>query len=195
MIGVIMSTIVVVAKDGVAAIGADSLTTYGPAKDSAEYVWDNRKIIQVGNSYLAITGPTSAKLALKHYFSTKSDVDLSNVDEIFQTWLGLHGALKKQYFLDPNENQDDAFESTRMDVLIANPSGIFGVSAHRAVQQFSKFYAYGSGSQHALGAMYALHSELGRSAEDIARVGIESAAEFDTGTGLPLLCYSLPLAR
>jgi len=29
----------------------------------------------------------------------------------------------------------------------------------------------------------------------LARIGIEAAADFDTDTGLPLLRYSLPLAR
>lgn len=189
-----MSTIVAVTKAGFAAIAADSLTTWGSAKDSAEYVLGNEKILQVGDSYLAISGPTSAKLALKDYFGSKSNVDLTSVDAIFVTWLGLHAALKKQYFLDPHENEGDAFESTRLDVLIANRAGIFGVSAHRAVQRFAKFYAYGSGWQHALGAMYAVYPQPDRSAEDIARVGIAAAAEFDTDTGLPIVCYTLPPA-
>ncbi len=188
-----MSTIAVVVKDGFAAIAADSLTTWGSAKDSAEYLLGNQKIIQVGNSYLAISGPTSAKLAVKDYFGRKSDVDLSNVEAIFVTWLGLHAALKKQYFLDPHENEADAFESTRIDVLIANPGGIFGVSAHRAVQQFSKFYAYGTGWQLALGAMYASYSQHGRSAEEVARIGVEAAAEFDVDTGLPIICHTVKL--
>jgi ATP-dependent HslUV protease subunit HslV len=190
-----MSTIVVVTKDGFAAIAADSLTTWGSAKESAEYVLNHQKIIRVGDSHLAISGPTSAKLALKDYFGSKSDVDLTGVDAIFLVWLGLHAALKKQYFLYPHENEDDAFESTRIDVLIANPAGIFGVSAHRAVQQFSRFYAYGTGLKHALGAMYAVYSQPGRSAEDIARTGIEAAAAFDADTGLPIVCRTLPLAR
>jgi ATP-dependent HslUV protease subunit HslV len=190
-----MTTIVAVRKDGFAAIAADSLTTWGSAKESSEYVLGNQKIIPIGRSYVAISGPTSAKLALKQYFDAKSDVDLTSVDAIFVTWIGLHAALKKQYFLDPHEDESDAFESSRVEVLIANPEGIFGVSAHRAVQQFSKFYAYGTGWQHALGAMYAVYSQPGRTAEDIARTGIAAAAEFDTHTGLPISCYTLPLDR
>jgi len=96
-----MSTIVVVAKDGFAAIAADSLTTWqlgawGSAKESAEYVLNNSKIIQVGESYLGISGPTSAKLILKHYFNSKPNIDLTSVDAIFLAWLGLHAALKKE---------------------------------------------------------------------------------------------------
>src|SRR5580704_3459109 len=165
-----MSTIVVVAKGGVAAIAADTLTTWGySSKDSAEYVVNHQKIIQLGNSYLAISGPAAAQLAIKAYFANVSDISLKSVDTIFDAWTKLHSALKEQYFLNPREGREDAFESTRVDVLIANSEGIFGVDTHRAVQQFSRYYAYGNGSQHALGAMYAVYTQSGLSAEDIAR--------------------------
>ncbi len=189
-----MSTIAVVKKESFTSIAADSLTTWGSAKESAEYVVNHKKIFQIGQSYLAISGPTSAKLAINDYFANKSDVDLTSVDAIFRAWLKLHIALKDHYFLNPTENENDAFESTRVDVLIANPHGIFGVEAHRAVQQFSKFYAYGTGWQHALGAMYAVYSQPGRSAEDIARCGVEAAAEFDVDTGLPVVCHTITAA-
>jgi ATP-dependent HslUV protease, peptidase subunit HslV len=189
-----MSTIVVVKKAGFTAIAADSLTTWGSAKESAEYIVNHEKIFQIGQSYLAVSGPTSAKLAIKDYFANKHDVDLTSVDTIFQTWLRLHTALKDHYFLNPSENKNDAFESTRVDVLIANSHGIFGVEAHRAVQEFSRYYAYGTGWQHALGAMHAVYSQPKRSAEDIARTGIEAAAEFDVDTGLPVVCYTIPIA-
>lgn len=153
-----MSTIVAVQKTGFSAIAADSLTTWGSAKESSDYVINHEKIINVGESYLAISGPTSAKMAIKDYFTSKPDTDLTNVDVIFRVWLKLHAALRDQYFLNPHENRDDAFESTRVDVLIANRAGIFGVEAHRVVQQFAKFYAYGTGWQHALGAMYVAYT-------------------------------------
>jgi ATP-dependent HslUV protease subunit HslV len=186
-----MSTIIVVKKEGLTTIAADSLTTWGSAKESAEYVVNHQKILQVGGSYLAVSGPTSAKLAINDYLAGQSDVDLTNVDAIFQTWLKLHVALKDHYFLNSIENKNDAFESTRIDVLIANSNGIFGVEAHRVVQQFSKFYAYGTGWQLALGAMYAAYSQPQRSAEDIAVCGIKAAAEFDVDTGLPATFYTL----
>ena len=189
-----MSTIVVVKKEGFAAIAADSLTTWGSAKESAEYIVNHQKIFQIGQSYIAVSGPTSAKLAIKDYFANKHDVDLTSVDAIFQTWLKLHTALKDHYFLNPSESENDAFESTRVDVLIVNFHGIFGVEAHRVVQEFSRYYAYGTGWQHALGAMYAIYSQPKRSAEDVARTGIEAAAEFDVDTGLPAACYTIPVA-
>jgi ATP-dependent protease HslVU (ClpYQ) peptidase subunit len=189
-----MSTIVVVTKDRLAAVAADSLTTWGSAKESADYVVNHQKILHVGDSYIAVSGPTSAKLALKGYFLGRSDVDLSSVDAIFQTWLGLHAVLRDRYFLNPNESREDSFESTRLDALIANSVGIFGIDAHRAVQQFSKFYAYGTGWKHALGAMHAVYRDNSRTAEEIARIGIEAAAEFDVDTGLPIVCHLVRLS-
>jgi ATP-dependent protease HslVU (ClpYQ) peptidase subunit len=76
-----------------------------------------------------------------------------------------------------------------MDVLIANPHGIFGVAAHRTVQEFSKFYAYGSGSPYALGAMYAAYRAPSLDAEAVARLGVAAAAEFHDETGLPVQSF------
>lgn len=190
-----MSTITVVKKNGVAAIAADSLTKWGYSKESADYVSNHQKIIQVQDSYLGICGPSSAKFALRHYFSnSQNEARFDNVDNIFQTWLALHEALKNKYFMNPNENSEDAYESTRMDVLIANPHGIFGMGANRHAQEFSKFFAYGSGNDYATGAMYAVYGDPDRTAENIARLGIEAAAEFEDSTGLPVVSYSIKCA-
>ncbi len=80
-------------------------------------------------------------------------------------------------------------------MLLANPHGIFGVGAHRTVQEYVKFYAIGSGTDVALGAMYGVYSDPKRSAEDVARFAIEAAAEFDDATGLPVMSHSIKLQR
>jgi ATP-dependent protease HslVU (ClpYQ), peptidase subunit len=181
-----MTTLAVVKKNGVAAIAADTLTKWGTTKESASYVVNHGKLIQVGDSWLAVTGYTTFILILKDYFADPEvPSDFQSVSSIFRSWQALHTTLKEQYFLLPGEDKDDDIESSQMDVLIANPHGIFGVSEHRSVQEFSKFYAYGSGSDLAMGAMHALYnSQL--PAEEIARRAIEAAAEFDDRTGLPV---------
>ena len=188
-----MTTIAVVKKDGIAAIAADTLTKWGSAKESAAYITNHEKILRVGDSYLAITGSATFKMVLKDYFESATDIRLSTTPEIFRTWNRLHSALKERYFLMPEEDKEDALESSRMDVLIANPRGIFGVSGHRTVQEFSRFYAYGSGSDYALGALYSAYDLKGRSAEELARHAIETANEFDDGTGLPITSFTLRL--
>ncbi len=188
-----MTTLAVVKKNGVAAIAADTLTKWGTNKESSSYIANHGKLIQVGDTWLAVTGYTTFILILKDYFSNPDvPADFQSVAAIFRTWQALHGALKEQYFLLPGEDKDDDLESSQMDVLIANPNGIFGVAEHRSVQEFSKFYAYGSGSDLAMGAMHALYnSQL--SAEEIARRAVEAAAEFDDRTGLPVQVQTVQL--
>ncbi len=182
-----MTTISVVRKDGQIAIAADTLTKWGSGKESAKYIRNSGKIIRIEDNFIAVTGNATFKMILKEYFMDKSQsISLHSVDDIFQTWNKLHLKLKEKYFLMPEEDKEDAIESSRMDVLIANPHGIFGVSGHRTVQEFSRFYAYGSGSDYALGAMWAKYESHEINAETIARKSIEAAAEFDDGTGLPL---------
>src|SRR5574341_843687 len=188
-----MTTVAVVRKDGIAAIAADTLTKWGTAKESAAYIANHEKILQVGDSFVAVTGTATFKLILRDYFSDAPDVRLASAQEIFRTWNRLHASLKQRYYLMPEEDKEDALESSRMDVLIANPYGIFGVSGHRTVQEFGRFYAYGSGSDYALGALYSAYADPARSAEQLARHAVEAAAEFDDGTGLPVTVYTVRL--
>ncbi len=176
------------------AIAADTLTKWGSGKESAAYIANSEKILKIGANYIAVTGNATFKLILRDYFVEQAnEIQLSNPMEIFRTWNRLHSTLKEKYFLMPEEDKEDAIESTRMDVLIANTHGIFGVSGHRTVQEFSKFYAYGSGSDYALGALWASYDRKGLSVMQIARRAIEAAADFDDGTGLPVQSYTVRL--
>jgi ATP-dependent protease HslVU (ClpYQ) peptidase subunit len=185
-----MTTVTVVMKDGRIAIAADTLTKWGGGKESADYVANHEKIIRVGGSYVAITGSATMKLILADYFAgLEAPPPLGSAAEIFRVWNALHAVLKEQYYLQPGEDKEDELESSRMDVLIANRHGIFGVAAHRTVQEFSKFYAYGSGSPYALGAMYAAYRAPSLDAEAIARLGVMAAAEFHDESGLPVQSF------
>lgn len=191
-----MTTIAVVRKKGYAAIAADTMTKWGSGKETASYITNHGKILRVGNSYLGITGNSTFHAILRDYFDRpRVYARLESPQEIFKTWQKLHAVLKQEYYLLPGHGEDDAIESSRMDVLILNSYGIFGVAAHRTVQEFSKFYAFGSGGDIAMGVMYATFDDDKRSAEAIARYAIEGAAEFDDSTGVPVTSYALKLRR
>lgn len=191
-----MTTIAVVRKNGYAAIAADTMTKWGSGKETADYIVNHGKIFRVGNNFLGVTGNATFQAILRDYFSRpRVYARFDSPIEIFKTWQKLHTVLKQDYYLVAGHGEDDAIESSRMDVLIVNAHGIFGVAAHRTVQEFSKFYAFGSGGDVALGVMYALYSDRARSAEDIARLAIEGAAEFDDSTGAPVMSYSVKLRR
>jgi ATP-dependent protease HslVU (ClpYQ) peptidase subunit len=190
-----MTTIAVVKKNGQCAIAADTLTKWGTGKESAVYIENHDKIIKVGTSYLGVTGSATFKSILADYFSRpRVYAHFESPIEIFRTWQRLHAALKRDYFVIPTDGEEDSLESSRMDVLIANPRGIFGVACHRTAQAFSRFYAFGSGSDYALGAIYAVYDRPW-SAEKIARFAIEAAAEFDDGTALPVTSQAVKLTR
>lgn len=186
-----MSTVTAVKKNGIIAIACDSLIKWGNEKNAAKYVVNHSKILKVKDSYLAITGPAAGLLALKHYFAhTKNKFSFDNVDDIFFTFTQLQLALKEEYYFE-SKGEEPGFESNSMYVLIVNPYGIFAVGAFRDVQEFDQFYAYGSGNEYALGAMFQCYGHQNLSAEEVALQGINAAAEFDDSTELPHLIYTV----
>jgi ATP-dependent protease HslVU (ClpYQ) peptidase subunit len=191
-----VTTIAVVRKNGRCAIAADTLTKWGSGKESAAYVANNVKIVRVGETFIAASGTSTFKLILRDYFSRRDvEARFDSTLSIFKTWQAFHAVLKEQYFLVSVNEKDDSLESSKLDVLIANPHGIFGVGAHRTVQEYRKFYAIGSGTDLALGALYAAYDGARLSAEQLARLAIEAAAEFDDATGLPVVSRAVALKR
>ena len=191
-----MTTIAVVRKGGIVAIAADTMTKWGTGRETAEYIVNHQKTFKVGDTVLAITGNTTFKSMLADYFARpKVAARFDNVRNIFLTWQTMHGVLKEEYFLNAGAGSDDPVESTRVDVLLANKHGIFGVAAHRTVQEFSKFYAFGSGADYAMGALHATYNDKKYNAEELAQLAVTAAAEFNDGTGLPLTSFKFKLAR
>lgn len=190
-----MSTIVAVKKNGIIAIGADTMTKLGRSKQPAHMLKNNSKILKVGNNYIAHVGDASVGLILNNYFSKQPDIPkLDSIDVIFEFLCQFHKALKEDYFLLPEEEENDDFESMKFKCLIANENGIFGAYELRSVDEFTKFFSFGTGQEFALGAMQVLYDK-DYSAEEIARAGIEAAAEFDDSSGLPSEIYTIKVVE
>ena len=182
-------------ENGQIAIAADTLTKLGNIYESAEYISSNSKIVQDGQNYFAHVGHASFGLVLNSLFvSRKKSFKLDSAQAVFEMAREIHPILKNDYFLNPNRDSDDEFETSQHQYLIANAYGIFGVYSYRSVQEYSKFYSFGSGSEFALGAMEALY-DLDFSAEEIARKAVEAAAKFNDGTGLPVEVHALKAKR
>ena len=181
-----MSTIVVTEKDGKVAIGADTLIKYGYTKQNAKYLHNTSKLVPFGESYLAIVGYAAWDLILREHLSTLEDVPRLGSDlEIFTFARELHTVLKEKYFINTKEEDDDPVESSQMDCLIANPSGIYGLYSLRSVAHFSRFYSLGAGFKFALGAMHAVYDDPSKDARAVADVGLRASAEFDDSTEGP----------
>ena len=189
-----MSTIVAVVKSNLACIAADSLTTFGDTRQPAEYVSDSEKIIRFGeDTHIGIVGSAAHHLVIRNLLEHHADkIDLSDRAQIFETMRQLHPILKEEYYLNSKDEDDDAYESSRVDALIMNGNGIFGLYALREVDQYTRFWAIGSGAEFALGAMHAIYAERD-DAVAIATAGIEAGAAFDTGSALPMTHYTLEL--
>lgn len=189
-----MSTIVAVRKDGRASIAADSLTSFGSTRQNARFDAAPDKILQFGDSYIGVVGSAAHQMVLESAFTTLGEeVDLNSRFGIFETFRKLHPLLKDQYFLNPKDEDEDDYESSRIDALIVNPSGIFGVFALREVFEYTQFWAIGSGAEYALGAMHVLYDQP-LDADTLALNGVSAGAEFDTSSSMPHTQYSIALA-
>ena len=182
-----MTTIVVVRKGNEAAIAADSLTTFGPTRLAPSYDRDPHKIITYRDSFIGVAGSAAHQMVLESLLAAQVKRG------IYEAFRRLHPLLKEEAYLNPKEEEDDPYESSQMTVMIANPSGIFAVYSMREVFEFERFWAIGSGRDFAIGAMWASYSRA-KSAESVARIGIEAGAEFDTGSSLPMASHTVALA-
>jgi ATP-dependent protease HslVU (ClpYQ) peptidase subunit len=181
-----MSTIVVVKKGRRACIAADSLTSFGETRQSADYDAFSDKIQAFGDTYIGIVGSAAHSVVLESVMGRKDfDAQFDSRAHIFETFLRLHRTLKKHYYLNPKDDDEDPYESTHIDALVANSRGIFGVYSLREVYEYQRFWAIGSGADFALGAMFAAYDQYEKP-QDIARIGIEAGAEFNSATALPM---------
>ena len=187
-----MTTLTVVKKGDRVAIAADGLTTFGDTRLARSYKGEHDKILSIADSWIGICGSSAHHLVLQSAFSKLEDVKLGSRMEVYETFRRLHPILKEHAFLNPKEDEDDPYESSQIQALIANSSGIYGVYSYREVFEFDRVWAAGSGRSFALGAMHALYeSEL--SAARIAEAGVAAGIEFDTSSGPPIVVHEIQL--
>jgi ATP-dependent protease HslVU (ClpYQ) peptidase subunit len=189
-----MSTIVVVRKGPHACIASDTLATIGSMKQKAHYAQVPDKIFQFQDAYIGTVGYAVHNAVLQSYFTRyPQNVNLSTPADIFETWRVMHKLLREEYHMNPRKESDDAYETSRMTAVVASPRGLFGITPSRDVESFPRFWAIGSGTEYALGAMFALYSRSD-DVEEIARAGVEAGAEFDDASDLPVVSHRIELA-
>lgn len=190
-----MSTIVVAQKNGVACIGADTMSSLGSLRQKAHHVVNNTKITKQGDSYIGLTGTSSSLVVMNSYFThPERPRDFSSTDAIFETFRHAHHWMKAEYFMSTAADKNEEYETTQFYGLIANPHGIFALYSYRTAQQFSKFWAAGSGRDYALGAMQSVYDQC-ESVVDVVKAGLHAAAEFDSATGSPFEIFTCDLIQ
>lgn len=186
-----MSTITVVKKDGRVAIAADGLTTFEELKLPQAYDASPSKIIEAHGAYFGVVGYTAHAVVFQSLLASLEAPDLSSREAVFETFRELHPILKEEYYLRPEANEGDPYESSQVSLLIASAHGIFGVYDMREVHEFSRFWAAGSGLGYALGAMYARYDDL--PARELAALGVRAGVEFDRDSAGPVEVFDLAL--
>lgn len=140
-----MTTIVAVRKNGIVAIAADTLTTFGNTRLHASQDGSHDKILKIGESYVGVCGSAAHHLVLANLLAKSPEVQLNSKAAIFETFRKLHPILKEECFLNPKEDEDDPYESSQITALIANSSGIYGIYSMREVFEYTQYWAIGSG--------------------------------------------------
>ncbi|KAF0240795.1 MAG: 20S proteasome subunits A/B [bacterium] len=190
-----MSTVVVVKKAGRVVIAADTLTSFGDTKCRGKYIENKDKILTFKDSYIGLVGSAAHSNVFYSIINNYANLlSFKSREDIFESYIKLHPILKEKYFLTTQEGDESeqVYESSQINALITNRYGIFGVFSWREVYDYERFWAVGSGSSFALGAMYAAYDLLS-TPEEIAKVGVEAGAEFDNGSALPDSIYSVQL--
>jgi ATP-dependent protease HslVU (ClpYQ) peptidase subunit len=183
-----MSTLTVVKKCGIVAIAADRMTMQGSTKVPGPLQSHPSKIVSIGTSFIGSSGSTAHVRVMESLTKKYHDqFDLSSIGSIFETFRKLHATLVDEYYLMTNEDDDNQpYQSSQLNLLIANDTGIYEVKGYREVVEFERFWATGSGYKFALGAMAALYDEESMPAQQLAERGVEIGCLFDEGSGLPL---------
>lgn len=180
----VMSIVVAVRKNDRIVMAADTLTCFGehtmvPAANSR-----TAKIYRFGETILGATGWAVYDDILHDYVTRKQMPDLSGKPAIFTFFVHLWRELHDTYpFVnDQAQSKDSPFGDLDTTFLFANGTGIFKVSTDMCVTEFQQYYAIGSGSEYALGALYNLYDALDDPGE-IARHAVHTACQFDVHCG------------
>jgi ATP-dependent protease HslVU (ClpYQ) peptidase subunit len=189
-----MTTIVAVRKNGVVAIAADTLTTFGNTRLHATQDASHDKILRIGDSYVGVCGSAAHHLVLANLLAKSPEVQLNSKAAIFETFRKLHPILKEECFLNPKEDEDDPYESSQITALIANSSGIYGIYSMREVFEYTQYWAIGSGHEFSLGAMHHAYPR-DTDAVSIAKAGVEAGIAYDKNSAAPVTQYSLRLTE
>jgi ATP-dependent protease HslVU (ClpYQ) peptidase subunit len=187
-----MSTIVAVRKGSVACIAADTLTTFGELRQTAALERHHDKIHVFDGNHLGIVGSAAHHVVMQSLLGVSGSYRFDSRLAVFESFRALHPILKEQYFLNPKDEDDDPYESSRIDALLVNRHGVFGVFALREVFEYERYWAIGAGAEVALGALHALYDRL-EDPRAITLAAIEASAEFNSATALPATAYNVDL--
>ncbi|MCA9296899.1 MAG: hypothetical protein KC983_10280 [Phycisphaerales bacterium] len=179
-----MSIVVAIRKNDRTVLAADSLTVFGDGETMSAANSSSRKIARLGSSVVGAAGWGVYDDILAHFLKDRAEPDFSSSANIFEFFLELWKALHETYpFVnDQAGGKDSPFGDLDSTFLIGNATGIYKVANDLGVTPFNAYYAVGSGSEYALGAIQAMY-DMDLDAATIARKAVEAACTFDVHCG------------
>jgi len=179
-----MSVVVAVRKNDSIVMAADSLTCFSEDEQLPQDNSRSAKIIRVGHSILGGAGWGIYDDILGDFLADRDPPAFDSERSIFQFFLELWKALHDKYTFvnDQASSKDSPFGDLDSSFLIANRSGLYRVCSDLCVSRFQRYYAVGSGSEYAMGAMHALFDDT-LDAAQIAERSVRSAIAFNVYCG------------
>ena len=189
-----MSIAAAVQKQGQIVIAADTQDNFGSSKVGIEN-YRSKKILPIGDSYIAATGWGIYEDILTDYFTHVPEVALDTKAHIFAFFMKFWRDLHEHYSFVKDQSEEEhesPFGGLDATFLIANPQGIFYVSSNMSVTKFERYFAIGSGADFSLGVMYALY-DTDLPAEAIAEKAVEAAKTFNIycGGATDIFCVTM----
>ena len=199
-----MSIAVAVRSGGRIALATDSQTSLGAERVPPENCAD-AKYRRIGSAYLAATGWTLYSNILEDFLRRRRAVPrLSDEMRIFaffnELWHVLHedySFVKDQAGERENDDGGSPFGSLDSSFMVVSSKGIFSVSTDLAVARFERYFAIGSGSNYAVGAMHALYDSDADAASAIVKSqnGARCTRAHAWPASIPSCSMSTPTSR
>lgn len=144
----------------------------GSLVTTAEDLKNCDKLLHVNNNVIGIVGWKAMSIMLETIISEKGGLFvMDDRKKIYRSLMNLHKEMKENYFLETDEYDSQPVESLQLDALIINKNRIYAISSYREVNQYSRFWAIGSGYQYSLGAMEVLYGKA-TNAKELVEAGI-----------------------
>ena len=183
-------------KNEVAAMASDFQASQGDTIVPGSMRLGPGKIHRIGDAYIGIVGSIAHQNVIRSLVISRPELFcLDSREDVFETLRKLQPVLCTEYFLRTDESRDheQEYESIQMSGLVISRGGVFSFYSHREVTEYSSFWAVGSGTDYALGALQIMYSESREDAKTIAENAVRAACVFDSGSGLPIESYQVTL--
>ncbi|MBX3607755.1 MAG: hypothetical protein KF788_20950 [Piscinibacter sp.] len=189
-----MTVIVALRKGHSAVIASDRQISHGEISVPGAIIRYPNKILAIDGAYIGLAGNIAHQSVLRSLIATHPELfDLSSAAGIFETFRRIHPLLRSEYHLLSKANDEaQEYESNHMEGLVISPGGVFSFLGYREVTEYGTYWAAGSGSSFALGALDALYAQR-RSARAVAEAAVATACKFDTACGPPIESYEITL--